>query len=155
MPHSLADRQPGRAVCILRCREYSHDMDAVTRELANEVSFWILAAVAESPKHGYAILRDVESLSTSHDGDTVSLKVPTLYAALERLDRLSLIEVAGEDVVDGRARRYYRLTQSGSAALRDATSRIEGRARAARSVLTRASESAVEDIPAASPTNAT
>ncbi|MCK6067519.1 MULTISPECIES: PadR family transcriptional regulator [Microbacterium] len=110
-------------------------MNAVAREVSGAVSFWILTALAESPKHGYAILRDVELMSTSHGG-TVSLKVPTLYAALERLDRLALIEVAGEDVVDGRARRYFRLTDSGLSALDEEISRIESRARAARSMIT-------------------
>lgn len=119
-------------------------MDTTTREVSSEVSFWILTALAESPKHGYAILRDVELLSTSDGGLTVSLKVPTLYAALERLDRLALIEVAGEDVVDGRARRYYRLTHSGLVALDDETSRIETRARAARSMMAQASQRHIE-----------
>ena len=114
-------------------------MNSITREVSSEVSFWILTALAESPKHGYAILRDVALLSTSHDGRMVSLKVPTLYAALERLDRLELIEVVGEEVVDGRARRYYRLTDAGLTALGEETAQIEGRARAARSMLTNVS----------------
>lgn len=121
-------------------------MNAIAREVSGEVSFWILTALAESPKHGYAILRDVELLSTTHGGRTVSLKVPTLYAALERLDRLGLIQVAGDDVVDGRARRYYRLTSSGLNAIDEETSRLEGRARAARSVLAQPAQPEAERV---------
>lgn len=109
-------------------------MPGVSQELSNEVSFWVLAALSESPKHGYAILRDVALLSASQ-GSPVSLKIPTLYGALERLNRMELIEVVGEEVVDGRARRYYRLTEEGVAALEDETRRLEARVRVARSVM--------------------
>jgi len=109
-------------------------MPDTSHELSNEVSFWVLAALSEAPKHGYAILRDVELMSASQ-GSPVSLKIPTLYGALERLNRLELIEVVGEEVVDGRARRYYRLTGQGVTALKDETERLEARVRVARSVM--------------------
>ena len=38
------------------------------------------------------------------------LKVATLYAALERLEREGLVAVDGDEAVDGRLRRYFRLT---------------------------------------------
>lgn len=109
-------------------------MTGVSQELSNEVSFWVLAALSEAPKHGYAILRDVELLSASQ-GSPVVLKIPTLYGALERLNRMELILVVGEEVVDGRARRYYRLTEQGAAALEDETRRLEARVRVARLVM--------------------
>lgn len=112
-------------------------MSSDLREVANEVSFWILVSLAEASKHGYGILRDVELLTTAGGGRIVSLKVPTLYAALERLERGGLIEVDREEVVDGRARRYYRLTESGHHALTEETSSLERRARAARRALAR------------------
>lgn len=96
-----------------------------------ESSFWILTALATGPRHGYAILRDVAELS---GGD--ALRVTTLYAALERLDRAGSIEVSGEEIVDGRARRYYRLTPAGTSSLEHETARLEARARAARARLT-------------------
>lgn len=120
--------------CTLRRAEYPGLMPTVSQELSNEVSFWVLAALSEAPKHGYAILRDVEMLSASQ-GSPVSLKIPTLYGALERLNRMELIEVVGEEVVDGRARRYYRLTEQGVTALEDETRRLEARVRVARSVM--------------------
>ncbi|MET4004524.1 PadR family transcriptional regulator PadR [Arthrobacter sp. UYCu511] len=75
----------------------------------NENTFWILTSLAGGRAHGYAVLRDVESLT---DG-AVSLPVTTLYASLERLERDGLVLRAGEEIVDGRARRYYDLTDAG------------------------------------------
>ncbi|MDT0141766.1 PadR family transcriptional regulator [Microbacterium sp. PRC9] len=115
-------------------------MSSVAREVANEASFWILVSLAETSKHGYGILRDVELLSASGDR-SVSLKVPTLYAALDRLERGGLIEVDREEVVDGRARRYYRSTAPGRHALAEEASNLEGRARAAREALARTTPS--------------
>ena len=120
--------------CIFSLAEYSERMRGVSQELSNEVSFWVLTALSEESKHGYAILRDVELLSTSQ-GSPVTLKVPTLYGALDRLNRLQLIEVVSEEVVDGRARRYYRLTDQGATALEAETVRLEARVRVARSVM--------------------
>jgi len=115
-------------------------MSSDVREAANEVSFWILVSLSDTPKHGYGVLRDVELLSASGGGRTVSLKVPTLYGALERLERAGLIEVDREEVVEGRARRYYRLSRAGAVALADETSELEVRARAAREALARAAD---------------
>ena len=78
-----------------------------------EPTFLMLTALADQPRHGYGVIREVERLS---DGK-VSLRAGTLYAALDRLCEEHLVEVANEEVVDGRFRRYYRLTDSGSATL--------------------------------------
>jgi DNA-binding PadR family transcriptional regulator len=104
----------------------------------SEPSFWILSALAGGRRHGYGIMQDVAELSDGRTG----LKVPTLYATLERLERAGLIAPDGEEVVDGRARRYYALTDEGSSALqaevdalrakaRIATARLSGRPRTA------------------------
>ena len=63
------------------------------------------------------------------------LAVGTLYAALDRLRDAGLVEVDHEEVVDGRARRYYRLTGAGREALRAEATRMVV---AARLVLGRA-----------------
>jgi DNA-binding PadR family transcriptional regulator len=73
----------------------------------------MLTALADQPRHGYGVIREVERLS---DGK-VRLRAGTLYAALDRLGDEGLVEVANEEIVDGRFRRYYRLTESGSAML--------------------------------------
>ncbi|GAB3213687.1 PadR family transcriptional regulator [Marinactinospora thermotolerans] len=47
----------------------------------------------------------------------VKLGAGTLYGALDRLADQGLVEVSGEEVVNGRNRRYYRLTGQGHAVL--------------------------------------
>lgn len=93
----------------------------------NENTFWILTALAGGRLHGYAVLRDVESLTAG----AVSLRVTTLYASLERLEREGLVRTSGEEIVDGRARRYYELTDNGAQGLRLETERLSIRLMAA------------------------
>jgi DNA-binding PadR family transcriptional regulator len=78
-----------------------------------EPTFLVLVALADGRRHGYGIIQDVQRLS---DGRT-TLRAGTLYATLDRLASEGLIEGAGEEIVDGRLRRYYRLTSGGSAVL--------------------------------------
>ena len=78
-----------------------------------EPTFWILTALASEPRHGYALIQDAERLSAGR----VRLQAGTLYAALDRLVAEGLVEPDREEIVRGRARRYYRLTDDGAAAL--------------------------------------
>lgn len=94
----------------------------------NENTFWILTALAGGRQHGYAILRDVAQLS----GGKVSLRVTTLYASLERLERDGQLRRAGEEIVEGRARRYYELSDQGAEALALEAERLSVRLEAAR-----------------------
>src|SRR5690606_26942640 len=71
--------------------------------IRSESEFWILSSLAEGRRHGYGIMQDV---AASSEGRT-RLKAPTLYAALERLENDGCIRPGGEEIVDGRARRYY------------------------------------------------
>lgn len=96
-----------------------------------EPTFFILASLASGRKHGYAMIQDVAELS----GGRVHLKVATLYAALDRLGKQELVATAGEEAVDGRLRRYYTVTESGSEALELELQRIEANARQVRSRL--------------------
>jgi DNA-binding PadR family transcriptional regulator len=75
-----------------------------------EPTFLVLAALAGEPLYGYGIIQAVAELS---DG-RVQLRAGTLYPALDRLSSDGLIELAREEVVDSRLRRYYRLTESGA-----------------------------------------
>lgn len=73
-----------------------------------EPSLYILMSLSGGPKHGYAIMADVEAISGQHLGPG------TLYAALARLERRGLIEaLEPED-----RRRPYRLTGLGAGTLR-------------------------------------
>jgi PadR family transcriptional regulator PadR len=81
-----------------------------------EPTFLILTALAGPPLHGYGIMRHV----AQHSDGRVKLSAGTLYAALDRLTDDGLAVVDREETVDGRVRRYYRLTERGSAALHEA-----------------------------------
>ena len=84
-----------------------------------EPSLFILASLSEGPKHGYAIMTDVEAISGQHLGPG------TLYAALARLEQRGLIEaLEPED-----RRRPYRLTGLGETTLRALLEGLSGFAR--------------------------
>ncbi len=85
-----------------------------------EPTFWILTALAVEPRHGYGVIQDVARLS----GNEVTLQVGTLYTAIDRLVAQGLVEDDHDEVVDGRNRRYYRLTDHGAAALSEQTERM-------------------------------
>ncbi|MFG1603951.1 PadR family transcriptional regulator [Actinoplanes sp. NPDC049265] len=93
----------------------------------HETTFLILAALAAEPLHGYGIVQAVSALS---DGE-VKLRPGTLYGALDRLAEQELVVVEREEAVEGRLRRYYRLTGSGASALAEQASRLHRHARAA------------------------
>ena len=98
-----------------------------------EPTFLILTALAAGPTHGYGVIRAVDALS---NGDVV-LRPGTLYGALDRLADQGLIEVDREEAVDGRLRRYYRLTDNGAAALAVQVERLRRHADAAETQLRR------------------
>src|SRR5829696_2938698 len=80
-------------------------------------SYFVLAALLDGPLHGYAISTRVAELS---DGE-LRLTAGTLYGALDRMAARGLVEIDGEETVEGRLRRYYRLTDGGrDAVLREA-----------------------------------
>jgi PadR family transcriptional regulator PadR len=85
-----------------------------------EPTFLILTALAGEPRHGYGVMQEVERVS----GGRVTLRPGTLYAALDRLVDEGLVATDREEVVDGRLRRYYRLTAPGAAALTEEADRI-------------------------------
>ncbi|PRY64674.1 PadR family transcriptional regulator [Glaciihabitans tibetensis] len=92
-----------------------------------EPTFWVLTALASGRRHGYALIQETRELS---DG-RVNLKVATLYAALDRLGTQGLVASDGDEVIDGRLRRYFRLTDAGAQRLADEITRLEANAREA------------------------
>ncbi|MCD9874643.1 PadR family transcriptional regulator [Streptomyces guryensis] len=93
-----------------------------------QAAFFVLTALADQPRHGYGILREVEELS---DG-AVQLRVGTLYGVLDRLTADGLIVLDREEVHEGRLRRYYRLTPEGMQALGTEAERMAAGASAAK-----------------------
>jgi len=70
----------------------------------------ILVSLADGPKHGHALAKDIEDFAG------VRLGPGALYGAITRLDERGLIEAVSSDD----RRRPYRLTASGAAALAEA-----------------------------------
>lgn len=67
----------------------------------------ILSSLADGPKHGYALTKDIESFAG------IRLAPGTLYEALSRLEAQGMIEALEHED----RRRPYRLTATGAAAL--------------------------------------
>jgi DNA-binding PadR family transcriptional regulator len=91
------------------------DLEAVT-----EPVLLILLSLASQPRHGYAILKDVERIS----GGRVTLSTGTLYAALHRLLDDRWIEPFAEDETP-RGRRAYRLSGEGRRCLQAEIDRMK------------------------------
>jgi DNA-binding PadR family transcriptional regulator len=75
---------------------------------AGDASVLILTSLADGPKHGYALIQDIKGFAG------LELGPGTLYGALDRLERLGLIEALPTD----ERRHPYRITVPGVAALR-------------------------------------
>lgn len=73
----------------------------------SDPSLLILSSLASGPKHGYAMIQDIEQFCGTH------LEVGTLYGALARLEKQGWIEAL--EMVE--RRRPYRLTGEGRAVL--------------------------------------
>jgi len=77
-------------------------------EPLSEAVFLILASLAAEPKHGYALIKDIEALS----GGRVRLSSGTLYGALRRM--LEAGWTARFETGDtSRDKQSYRLTPAG------------------------------------------
>jgi DNA-binding PadR family transcriptional regulator len=89
---------------------YDMSLDATNVQVLplTEPVLLILLSLAEQPRHGYSILRDVDEVS----GGRVQLSTGTLYGALRRLLEDGWIEPFDEDQIS-RGRRAYRLTATG------------------------------------------
>jgi DNA-binding PadR family transcriptional regulator len=87
----------------------------------SESTFHVLIAVADRPRHGYAIMQEVAERT---DG-SVTLGPGTLYTTLKRLVAGGLVEETDGPASneDGR-RRYYRLTPGGRAVARAEADRL-------------------------------
>jgi len=97
-------------------------------------TFFILTALAGEPLHGYGIIHAVEGLS----GGRLTLRAGTLYAALDRLTEDGLLVVDREEAIEGRLRRYYRLTDDGTRALQAEVDLMRANANVAAARLRRA-----------------
>lgn len=94
------------------------------------LSYQILVALAGRPRHGYAIIKEIEE----REGGATVPSTGALYLALQRMEADGLIGSAEppSDETDAR-RRYYRLTELGRDVAAAESVRLAGLVDAARS----------------------
>ena len=99
-------------------------------EPLTEAAFYILLSLAAGPKHGYAILKEVESLSQGR----ILFSTGTLYGGLKRFLQRDWIRRVGGKGKDesGRPRKEYTLTDTGRRILQAEVARMQTLIRAAR-----------------------
>jgi DNA-binding PadR family transcriptional regulator len=85
-------------------------------EALKPADFHILMALTQGPRHGYALMKEVERESEGG----VRLEIGSLYRLLARLLDSGLIEEADED----ERRRYYRLSRLGYRVLKGEAVRL-------------------------------
>ena len=78
------------------------------RQTVADPSLLVLASLADGPKHGYAMIEEIERLTGTRLGPG------TLYGAIARLEQQGWIEA----LVPEERRRPYRLTAEGAEMLR-------------------------------------
>lgn len=100
-----------------------------------ETTFFILLSLHGGPRHGYAIMKEVQGLSENR----INLSTGTLYGAIKRLLDLAWIErldgevdLASDSKVDGRGQKVYELTDAGRRILNLEVERLESLVRQAR-----------------------
>ncbi len=79
-------------------------IDSSEAAFALEAAVWIMVALADQPRHGYGIMKDIQDLGG------FSMRAGTLYAALARMERAHLVE---EIQTTDYRRRPFRLTEAG------------------------------------------
>src|SRR5262245_9481695 len=97
--------------------------DLVARHLPlKPAAFHILLALADGPRHGYAIRSSVEELTQGG----IKLWPATLYGSVRQLTNSGLIQPLDGDTGpdDDARRRYYELTALGRRVLAAETSRL-------------------------------
>ncbi len=93
-------------------RQVVQKRDASSPKPLTEPVFLILTSLAEQPRHGYALLQDIEHISSGR----VVLSTGTLYGALRRLLEEGWIERFQQEDIS-REKQAYRLTRAGRAQL--------------------------------------
>lgn len=88
-----------------------------------EPTFFILLSLSPGPKHGYAILKEVEALSEGR----VMLSTGTLYGAIKRLLERNWIKRVTDPIPNStdRERKAYALTAQGRRVLNAEIQRLE------------------------------
>lgn len=85
------------------------------------LTYQILVALADEPRHGYGIIKEIEDRSGAGSAPSTG----ALYLALQRMEQSGLIEEApAEDAGADARRRYYRLSGKGLEQAEDESRRL-------------------------------
>jgi DNA-binding PadR family transcriptional regulator len=97
-------------------------MNIPTQTPLTESTYFILLSLSPKPKHGYAIMKDVKTLSENR----IILSTGTLYGALKRLLDQGWIIRLNDTHSKGsvRDRKVYRLSEHGRRALKEEIARL-------------------------------
>lgn len=76
--------------------------------LKGSLPLLVLHVLSRGQNHGYEIARQIKDES----GGVLDFKEGTLYPALHTLEKQGLIQ-SSEQTINGRTRRYYRITDAG------------------------------------------
>jgi DNA-binding PadR family transcriptional regulator len=97
--------------------------DPNTNTPLREPTFLILLSLAPGPRHGYAILKEVDSLSEGR----VKMSTGTLYGAIERLLEQNWIRRVDDPLPNdtNRERKAYELTELGHKVLNAEIARLQ------------------------------
>ena len=104
-------------------------MRHVVGRTVTEPVFLILTSLAEKPRHGYALMKDIEEISEGR----VRLSTGTLYGAIRRLLEDGWIE-RFEQKDTSRDKQAYRLTAAGRRQIRVEVERMRQLTRAAAAI---------------------
>ena len=107
-------------------RHVVQERDVSESKPLTEPVFLILTSLADQPRHGYALLQDIQHISSGR----VTLSTGTLYGALRRLLEDRWIERFEQDDTS-RDKQAYRLTLGGRQQLRLEVERMRQLTRAA------------------------
>lgn len=107
-----------------------------------EPTYYILASLIGEPRHGWGIVQEAAELSQGR----IRLMAGTLYGALDRLQAEGLVEQDREEIVNGRCRRYYRLTAPGQRLLQEEAARLAASAQIVRERLSLIPPSRVQGV---------
>jgi DNA-binding PadR family transcriptional regulator len=106
-------------------------MRTVQAARVTPVEFFILLALVDGDRHGYAVMQQVDEDSQG----TVRIGPGTLYTAIKRLleyGHIREVESRIDPQLDDARRKYYRLTASGRSAVTAEAERLADLVRLAR-----------------------
>ena len=96
------------------CRLYSHARAPESRIATTPLTYEILLALADAPRHGYGIIKEIELRAGADSAPSTG----ALYLALQRMESEGLIEESPRRPApsEDQRRRYWRITARGRVA---------------------------------------